>query len=450
MNVMARPSAPVLARLDARSCLVEGDERLLELNADAGGAVGQPLALPELAMLARLAQRLRVPIARTLTLADGDVDLRLALRLVPDGDGLRIEAGGWQAQLPPPPSDQGVLAWRGAASDHGWAIDGALRLTRIGRALAAAEPGLSTDMLGQPVTQLFSLEADGDGGFPLLASVAAGAPFSGQRAVVRGTGQAVLLSGHPLTDAIGRFAGMTGLAEPSASAEQAPPQIPPSLAIGERLERALRAPLKRIIANADSIEGQTDGPIRAEYASYAQDIATAGRHLMALVEDLAQVQSIESPDFALMMEPVDLGELGRRAAGLLAVRAQAGRVHIDAPDADEGLNAHGDYRRVLQILVNLIGNAVRYSPPHAWVWVRLERDGDTACVIVADQGKGIAIEDQARIFEKFERVDPAEPGGSGLGLYIARRLARAMGGDIVVDSAPGQGARFMLTLRATG
>ena len=71
-------------------------------------------------------------------------------------------------------------------------------------------------------------------------------------------------------------------------------------------------------------------------------------------------------------------------------------------------------------------------------------------MIVADQGKGIAQEDQARIFEKFERVDPREPGGSGLGLYIARRLARAMGGDITVDSAPGQGARFVFTLPYRG
>jgi signal transduction histidine kinase len=67
-------------------------------------------------------------------------------------------------------------------------------------------------------------------------------------------------------------------------------------------------------------------------------------------------------------------------------------------------------------------------------------------LIIADQGKGISAEDQARIFDKFERVDPSEAGGTGLGLYIARRLARAMGGDVAVDSAPGQGARFTFTL----
>jgi len=80
--------------------------------------------------------------------------------------------------------------------------------------------------------------------------------------------------------------------------------------------------------------------------------------------------------------------------------------------------------------------------------VRTEQEGDLAAIIVADQGKGIAEADQDRIFEKFERVDPNEPGGTGLGLYIARRLARAMQGDISVDSKPGQGARFTFTLPA--
>jgi signal transduction histidine kinase len=131
-----------------------------------------------------------------------------------------------------------------------------------------------------------------------------------------------------------------------------------------------------------------------------------------------------------------------------ALRAADRDVRIDAPREDEKLPALGDFRRALQIMVNLIGNAVRYSPPGGMVWLRCEREADLAVVIVADQGKGIAPQDQARIFEKFERVDPSEPGGTGLGLYIARRLARAMRGDLAVDSTPGQGARFLFTLRA--
>jgi len=82
------------------------------------------------------------------------------------------------------------------------------------------------------------------------------------------------------------------------------------------------------------------------------------------------------------------------------------------------------------------------------VIVTVTRTESHAVVVVADKGKGVAPEDQVRIFEKFERVDPSEAGGNGLGLYIARRLARAMQGDLTIESAPGEGARFVLTLPA--
>jgi signal transduction histidine kinase len=123
-------------------------------------------------------------------------------------------------------------------------------------------------------------------------------------------------------------------------------------------------------------------------------------------------------------------------------------VRIDRPGDDDTVPAIGEFKRALQVLMNLLTNAIRYSPEGGMVWIRVEQEGGVATVVIADQGKGIATEDQARIFDKFERVDPAEPGGTGLGLYIARRLAREMGGDITVDSAPGQGARFTFSLPA--
>ncbi len=100
----------------------------------------------------------------------------------------------------------------------------------------------------------------------------------------------------------------------------------------------------------------------------------------------------------------------------------------------------------MQILLNLIGNAIRYSPANSQVWIRLEDEGGRARVTVADQGPGLSAEDQQRLFGKFERLGRSGDGGSGLGLYISRRLARAMGGDLTVESAPGQGARFILNL----
>jgi signal transduction histidine kinase len=274
-------------------------------------------------------------------------------------------------------------------------------------------------------------------------------------AELRGTGRNVRLDATPRTDPGGRFAGFVGAAHmvdaapPVPKSDAAIPMAPfggfPD-SFSQRLDRALRAPLGRIIANADSISAQTEGPIQPDYAEYAGDIASAGRHLLGLVDDLVDLQAIERPDFEPLAEDIDLADVARRAAGLLAVRAAQAEVLIDKPKGDEMMPVTGEFRRALQILVNLIGNAVRYSPQGGQVWIRLERDAGFGCVIVADQGRGIAAEDQEHIFEKFGRVDPSEPGGSGLGLYIARRLARAMGGDITVDSAPGMGARFVLSL----
>jgi signal transduction histidine kinase len=251
----------------------------------------------------------------------------------------------------------------------------------------------------------------------------------------------VLLTAAARTDPDGGFAGFVGTVR-MRDAPDAPAAggLPASFTQG--LDWALRTPLARIVANADSINAQAEGPIAGDYADYAADIAHAGRHLLGLVDDLVDLQAVERPDFTLAAEPIDLADVARRAAGLLSVRAANAQVTIVRPAPEVMAPVAGDFRRAMQIMVNLIGNAVRYSPAGSTVSVSVE--GVRASV--ADQGKGIALADQARIFDKFERVDPTEVGGNGLGLYIARRLARAMGGDLSVDSAPGEGARFTLTL----
>lgn len=449
------PHLPIAAgRIDRDGRLVDAEPRLADLNARAGGKPGAPLAVPQIASIARLAQRLGIAMSRAIVAADGEDDIDLWVRAEPDGDGVRIEVSGWRPRM----------AWRAVAEDAVrdadflradadwlWETDAAMRITHLSLEAGARFGFDAGAMLSQPITLLFALEADEAGALPILGAAAAQTRFAGQLAELRGTGKRVRLSASPRTDAQGRFAGFTGAASMiDPAAEAAIPSAAPDAGFdaefGGRLERALRSPLTRIIANADSMSAQVEGPLRADYAEYASDIASAGRHLLSLVGDLADLSAVERDDFTVEPEIIDLADVARRAAGLLAVRASEADVRIDKPPAEERLTVTGEFRRVLQILVNLIGNAVRYSPPGGMVWIRLEREGGLGCVIVADQGKGIAAEDQARIFEKFGRVDPHETGGSGLGLYIARRLARVMGGDITVDSAPGEGARFVLTL----
>jgi len=450
MNAIDPGFPPVHGRVDAAGRLVSADERLAELNSRAGGVTGQPIAVPQIATIARLAQRLGILVSRGVVAADGEADVELWVRAEPDGEGVRLSITGWRprAAWDVPREDAAFVR---AAADWLWESDAALRLTFLS-ADAGAKNGFDPGRyLGQPLTRLFGLGEDGEGGFPMLGALALHQRFDNQPAILRPTGGALRLAATPRTDPGGVFAGFVGAAhavqpEAPAAPDAAPSSVSLTPQFSAQLDRALRGPLGRIIANADSISAQSEGPLRQDYADYAADIASAGRHLMGLVDDLVDLQAIERDDFTAAVEPLDLADVARRAAGLLQVRATEKAVRIDRPSLGESLPATGEFRRVLQILVNLIGNAVRYSPADGMVWVRAERDGERAALIVADQGKGIAEADQARIFEKFERVDPTEPGGSGLGLYIARRLARAMHGDIALDSASGQGARFILTL----
>jgi signal transduction histidine kinase len=446
---------PVSGRVDADGRLIEADPPLAELNARAGGGRGDMLSVPQIAALARLARRLGITISRAAIAADGDRDIDLWVRAEPVGDEIALSITGW-AGRPSQPAPSTAPAEREAdflraAADWTWESDDTLRLTALSSAAATAIGRAPTDLIGGQLTRLFRFRESQEGTLPILTALAEHQPFEGQIAELRaGRKGRYALSGVPLIDGMGRFAGFRGSAVSLRAGEVPAPRQPegstPSSAFGERLDQALRTPLAHIVDNAERLRAQPEGPLRRDYAGYAADIATAGRHLLSLVDDLVDLQAIERPDFAPAAEALDLPEIARRAAGLLAVRAADRNVRIDAPAEDERLPATGDFTRALQVLMNLIANAVRYSPEGGQVWIRLEREGDLAAAIVADQGPGIAAEDQARIFEKFERLDPTESGGTGLGLYISRRLARAMGGDVSVDSAPGQGARFTFTL----
>ena len=231
-----------------------------------------------------------------------------------------------------------------------------------------------------------------------------------------------------------------------SSAESATDRAQAGAAIGRDVAPVLRQPIARIIANAETIRTKLAGPLADAYSDYAADIAAAGQHLLELIEDLSDLEVVEAEEFTTAPDNIDLADVARRAVGILGVRARERGIHIDAPRHDESLPAVGEFRRVLQILLNLIGNAIRYTPEGSQIWVRLEAVADTASITVADQGQGLSEAQQAVVFEKFERLGRSGDGGSGLGLYISRKLALAMGGRLSVESAPGQGARFTLTL----
>ncbi len=452
--------SPVRGRVDGDGRLISADSALADLHARAGGGEGGPLAVPQLAALARLVRRLGIPVARSVLAADGDEDLDLWVRARPEGDEVALTIGGWARRLAAGPLPSTRPAARDADflradADWSWDADASLRLIALSaEGMAALVADGAGPALGDPLTRLFVLDEAPSGGLPLLDALAQRRAFDEQFVTLRGTDRRFRLAGVPLLDATGQVTGFRGggFALNGHDAVEAPKPAPAmngaaGSAFARRIETALRRPLHRIVAAAEQIREQDAGPVRADYNAYAGDIAHAGRHLLGLIDDLADLEAVENAHLEVESEALDMADIARRAAGLLSVRADDKDMRIEQPDIAEALGAIGDFKRALQVLLNLIGNAVRFGPEGSTVRVSVEKRGDVAAAIVIDQGDGIAPENRERVFDKFERLGAREPG-SGLGLYISRRLARAMGGDIVIEDGVERGGRFVFTLPA--
>ena len=443
----SRPTepVPVSGRLDVAGRLIAADAPLERLQIEAGSALGRPLALPQLAALARAAASLGVPLSRALIAADSRHDLDLFVRAEPQGDEVELTIERWASRPASAPRLTLVEPMseaerpRAATAALEFATDGALNLTEVSAPLASLLGRKPGDCVGQPLTALFRLVEEEDGAMPLLAALATRGAVRGQRAVARGGAtDEYLLDADPITDPAGKFAGFGGTFRKAGETEPVPGNDGPALE--DTLDEALRSPLSRIISAADRIVERSDGPLRSDYANYASDIAAAGRHLLSVIRSMSDGAMAPA-------QRVDLAALSAEAVALVEPLAEAREVALALETVDIPLLADGEARAIVQILVNILGNAVRHSPPQAMVTVAFATGFGQCRLTVADQGPGIAPEDQQRIFERYEQAGDA-PDGSGLGLAISRRLARSMGGDIELESAPGKGARFTLVLPA--
>jgi PAS domain S-box-containing protein len=209
----------------------------------------------------------------------------------------------------------------------------------------------------------------------------------------------------------------------------------------------LRTPLTPLKGLLQSLnQGLVEDSPQARREYHAIMLRQAER-LERLISDLLDASRLDAGHLPMDAVPVELGELLEReiadASQLMAVRD----VRFERPDHSVWVTA--DQLRLGQIVTNLLSNAFKYSPDEAPVIVRLTELGDFALVSVQDGGAGIAIDDQDRVFERFYRADKGltqTAGGFGLGLCIARRLAEAMGGGLVLSSRPGEGSTFTVSV----
>jgi heavy metal sensor kinase len=209
----------------------------------------------------------------------------------------------------------------------------------------------------------------------------------------------------------------------------------------------LRTPLAMIASQLDlALERpRTTDEYRAVLASLREDTSRLSR----LTSQLLSLARSDAGEQILELEPLDLATITEEVVATMRPLAQAATVDL-TQHAGAGLLVNGDQTRLTQLLVNLIDNAIKYTPPGGRVSVSARQEGEWAVVTVTDTGQGIAAEHLPHLFERFYRADPSrsrQAGGSGLGLAICRWIVEAHGGEISATSQPGQGTTITVRLR---
>ncbi|MCP3099639.1 CHASE domain-containing protein [Myxococcus sp. K15C18031901] len=214
----------------------------------------------------------------------------------------------------------------------------------------------------------------------------------------------------------------------------------------------LRTPLTSLKLQLQLLFRQLRQEARLDAGRLERSMETCERQttrLSQLIDSLLDVSRLTSGRMELQLEELDLGEVVRELAQRFESEAQAAGVRLSV-DASERILGRWDRLRLEQVITNLVSNALKYGHG-APVDVRVRGDTDVARLEVEDRGIGVAPEDARRIFDRFERaVSSRHYGGLGLGLFITRQLVEALGGRIAVESRPGQGSVFTVTLPLSG
>jgi signal transduction histidine kinase len=213
-----------------------------------------------------------------------------------------------------------------------------------------------------------------------------------------------------------------------------------------RMSHELRTPLNAIIGFSDVLAQRCFGELNPEQAEYVDDVVDAGRHLLALVNDLLDLAKVETGAVELDVGRVELTEL--LGSSLALFKEQAGRRRVVLTlDVDPGSGTiEADARKLKQVVFNLLANALKFTPDGGQVAMGARGSGDRVRIWVSDNGPGIVPEDRESIFEEFRQGARAGEGGTGLGLPLARRLVELHGGRLWVESEIGAGSTFTAEL----
>jgi signal transduction histidine kinase len=238
--------------------------------------------------------------------------------------------------------------------------------------------------------------------------------------------------------------------EARAEAEQADRAKSNFLAM---MSHELRTPLNAIGGYAKLMLDGIPTPVSAAHQDYLRRIVRGQQHLLSVIDAVLLHAKLEAGTLTYQLEDIRMSELLDVVDSLIVPQITAKDLTYDCASCDSNLMVRGDKQKTVQILLNLLSNALKFTPPPGRITVRTEALSDQGCVAVGvrDTGVGMSAEQVAIVFEpyvQFENRLTPKAAGTGLGVSIAREMARGMGGDLTVQSQPNVGSEFLLTLPA--
>jgi PAS domain S-box-containing protein len=353
-------------------------------------------------------------------------------------------------------SERQVRDFAEISSDWFWEQDAELRFRWLSSS-ALMRAGGSHDYVGATRWEL----AGSDGTDPPWpqhrADLEQRKPFRDFRYLLRdldGTVHYISASGMPVFDDSGVFTGYHGTARDVTTEVEAAEELRRSKEAAEAASRAkseflanmsheLRTPLNAIIGFSELMQKHRPGRVGDEYIEWAADIMASGRHLLDVINEVLELARIEAGRHVLVQDRVDLGSALRACLSMVRLQAEAKQLHVECSIVEREVVLRADGRAIRQIVLNLLTNAVKFTPNGGTVAIRGGRvaNGDVV-LMVTDTGIGIDSTALASLGQPFTQADASisrNYGGTGLGLSISRKLVAMHGGELTLESCPGQG-----------